>query len=477
MNVALLLRGWRRSGDAAVLEAAEKTLLHMAQGGVYDQLGGGFHRYSVDAQWLVPHFEKMLYDNAQLLHLYAEAFQVRADPLWREIAEETVAWLQREMTDAGGGFHASQDADSEGEEGRSFVWSLADVERVLPEELRALACAHYGVTAEGNFEGGRTVLSVVRTAEQLANDRAEPVAQVQVQLEQIQRLLLAEREQRVRPGRDDKKLAGWNGLMIRGLAFASRVFDRPDWLVLAKGAAEWALATLWRDGRLARLHEPEHARQEGMLEDYGDLAAGLIALYEAGFELRHLEAADAIVEAAFIHFWDGEKQAWLAAPKEQGDLVCPTYALFDNAWPSGASTLTEAQVKLAALTGRTALLERAETYLSRMREELVKNPMAYGHLWLAADSWLEGAASVVVAGEGITAAELLGAVADVYCPHVVVDLQRPGVSHPLTAAVHEGKGPRNGTAAAYLCRSFSCEAPITGPRELKERLRPAAHLQ
>jgi len=279
----------------------------------------------------------------------------------------------------------------------------------------------------------------------------------------------------VRPGRDEKILAGWNGLMVRGLAFASRVFDRPDWLALAAGATDFLLKEMWEEGQLWRSHQEGQRRIPGLMEDYGDVAAGLTALYQATFDARYLQAAVEVAEAAHARFWDGGQRAWLAAPKGQADLAVPTYALFDNAWPSGASTLTEANVALAALTGEERWRARAEVYLTRMREALVDNPMAYGHLWLAADAFLEGTPALVVAGGGVSAARMLEALAQTYAPHVAVSLARPDTPVPPAAALHAGKHPLDGGGAAgYLCHHFTCEAPLTSPEALRARLAPAS---
>ncbi|NRD59719.1 thioredoxin domain-containing protein, partial [Corallococcus exiguus] len=234
MNVALLLRAWRRGGGEPLKAAVFRTLERMALGGIYDQLGGGFHRYSVDERWLVPHFEKMLYDNAQLLHLYSEAEQVESRPLWRKVVEETVEYVRREMTDPDGGFYATQDADSEGEEGKFFVWHPEEVRAALSVGQQSdTVLRHFGIKPGGNFEHGATVLEVVVPVDQLAKEQGRPVEAVEKELAEARRVLFLLREQRVKPGRDDKILAGWNGLMIRGLALASRVFNRPDWAKLA----------------------------------------------------------------------------------------------------------------------------------------------------------------------------------------------------------------------------------------------------
>jgi hypothetical protein len=473
MNVALLWRAWRRSGSAPLSDAVVKTLERMALGGLYDQLGGGFHRYSVDERWLVPHFEKMLYDNAQLLHLYAEAQQVAPRPLWRKVVEETVEYVRREMTDARAGFYAAQDADSEGEEGKFFVWRPEEVRAVLPPEQAELVLRHFRISPQGNFEHGTTVLEVGVPVAQLAVERNLSEAEVERELNAARRVLFDVREKRVKPGRDDKILAGWNGLMIRGLALAARVFERPEWTRLAASAADFVLAEMWDGSRLARSYQEGKARIDGFLEDYGDFAAGLTALYQATFEVKYLEAAAALVKRAVELFWDEPKQAYLAAPRGQKDLVVATYALFDNAFPSGASTLTEAQVALAALTGDKSWLELPERYVARMRQQLVQNAMGFGHLALAADALLDGASGVTFAGTREEVAPLLSAANRVYAPTVALGWKEPGAPvPPLLKELFEGREPVGGKAAAYLCRGFVCERPMTSAEELAGRLQP-----
>ncbi|QSQ13330.1 thioredoxin domain-containing protein [Myxococcus landrumensis] len=471
MNFSLLLRAWRRGGGESLRDAVFLTLERMALGGIYDQLGGGFHRYSVDARWLVPHFEKMLYDNAQLVHLYSEAQQVAPRPLWRKVVEETVEYVRREMTDAGGAFYAAQDADSEGEEGKFFVWRPEEIQAVLPPERAELVMRHFRVTPLGNFEHGATVLEVVVPAETLARERSLPVEAVERELAEARQVLFQARERRVKPGRDDKILAGWNGLMIRGLAMASRVFERPDWARLAVSAADFVLAKLWDGTRLARSYQEGQARIDGFLEDYGDLASGLTALYQATFDVKYLEAAKALVKRAEALFWDAEKQAYLTAPRGQKDLVVATYGLFDNAFPSGASTLTEAQVALAALTGDEHHLELPSKYVARMREGLVANAMGYGHLGLAADSLLDGGAGVTFSGARDAVAPLLSAANHVYAPTFAFGWKEEGTPVPaLLKELFEGREPVAGKGAAYLCRGFACELPRTDAKVLAERL-------
>jgi hypothetical protein len=473
MNVALMLRAWRRNANPALLEAVTKTLERMALGGIYDQLGGGFHRYSVDERWLVPHFEKMLYDNAQLLHLYAEAQQVAPRPLWRKVVEETAEYLRREMTDARGGFYATQDADSEGEEGKFFVWRPEEVRALLPPEQAELVLRHFHLTPQGNFEHGTTVLEVAVPMAQLAQERGLAEDVVARELAAARRTLFEAREKRVKPGRDDKILAGWNGLMIRGLALAARVFERPEWARMASAAADFVLAEMWDGSRLARSYQEGRARIDGFLEDYGDFAAGLTALYQATFEVKYLEAAAALTKRAVELFWDEPKRAYLSAPRGQKDLVVATYALFDNAFPSGGSTLTEAQVALAALTGDKSWLELPERHAAQLRQQLVQNPMGFGHLALAVDSLLDGASGLTFTGSREEAAPLLAAANRVYAPTVALGWKAPGAPvPPLLKELFEGREPVGGKAAAYLCRGFVCERPLTDAEELARRLAP-----
>jgi len=478
MNVALLLRGWRRTGEKPLLDDALLTLARMAEGGVYDQLGGGFHRYSVDERWLVPHFEKMLYDNAQLLHLYSEAMLVAPEPRWRRVVEETVRYVERELTSKEGGFFAAQDADTDGEEGLTFVWTSGELDALLGADAELLK-AHLGVSPGGNFETGEgqqhgaTVLHLAADAATLARARSLGVEDVERRLAQGRATLLAARQQRPQPGLDDKILTGWNGLMIRGLAYASRVFQRPQWAALAARAADFVLEKLRRaDGRLHRAWHRGEARLDGMAEDYGDLCAGLVALYQATFDARYLEAAEQLADQAVALFWDGERKAYLAAPKGQGDLLVPTWALHDNAFPSGASSLTEAHVALAALTGHQRHYDQAGRYLERLRDELAGNPMAFGHLLLAADAWLDGAAEVSLIGSPTATAPFLQLLDSRWLPTLAVHRYDPATPLPrVSEEVLSSRTPR-GECTAWMCRSSACQAPVTTTEALAELIQP-----
>ena len=470
-NVQMVLRAWRRSKKEPLRLAVALTLERMARGGVYDQLGGGFHRYSVDERWLVPHFEKMLYDNAQLLALYSEAWLAGLEPraLWKKTVEETAEYVRREMTSPEGGFYAAQDADSEGEEGKFFVWTEQEVGARLPEEQARLIALAFNVTKEGTFEHGASVLEAKKDLKELAARMGKGEAEVQRTLDEARAALFRAREERVKPGRDDKVLAGWNGLMVRGLAVAGRAFGRADWVEMAKRAADFVLAKMWSGGRLLRSHQDGKGKIDAFIEDYGDVASGLVALYQATFEPRYLEAAVAVADKALELFWVEERQAYLTAPRGQQDLVVGAFAVHDNAFPSGASTLTEAQVALAALTGEARFLDAAEKYLKRLRDEMVQQPFGFGHLWLAADAYLDGAGSLVITGEDPAAAELVAAANRAYAPTVALSRLPRGEVPAVLQHAAEGRETVAG-AAAYLCRRFTCERPLQSPAEVESRL-------
>jgi len=474
MNVALLLRAYRRNKNPELLSAVTLTLRKMAQGGLYDQLGGGFHRYSVDAVWRVPHFEKMLYDNAQLIHLYSEMQQVAPNPLWEQTVRESIAYLQREMTAADGTFFAAQDADSEGVEGKFFVWKRGEVEAVLGKDEASLFCDAYNVTDAGNFEHGNSVLELKVPAKKLASRLNLPEAQVVQRLKQSRERLFAERAKRVRPGLDDKILAGWNGLVLRGLAFASRVFQEPAWAAAAARAADTLLSSLWKEGRLSRVLQEGRARIDAFVEDYGDLALGLVEVFQATGDPRYLQEAQNLAEAAQGLFWVEERQAYLQAPKGQKDLLCATYALHDNAYPSGASTLTEAWIRLSALTGKPEQLDKAAAYLKKMRDAMAQNPFAFGHLWLAADVFLDGAPELTVVGPAQERAKLVRAFHQQYAPTWSLLDWKGGVAPDIVAATLEGRTENSGKADAYICRHFRCAPPVSDPAALQQKLKAEA---
>ncbi len=459
MNVAVLLRAFRRTNEVEFRDLALLSLEKMARGGVFDQLGGGFHRYSVDASWRVPHFEKMLYDNAQLIHLYAEAEQLSPNPLWVKTVTETISYLEREMKSPEGAFYAAQDADSEGEEGKFFVWTPDEMRDVLGTNDADLICAHLGVTDRGNFEHGQSVLEIVQTSEALALAFQLPKLEVDVRLNAAKKKLLEARSKRIAPGTDDKILCGWNGLTIRGLAFASRAFQAPAWAHLATQCADVILThMLTSDGRLYRCFQNGQARLPGLLEDYGHLAAGLVALAQATFEERFLTAATSLVDKAFELFFDAERVAFRTTAVNEKTLPVTTWSTHDNASPSGASTLIEATLALGALLSRSDYIDRARAYLSRHADEAVAHPLAFGHLLTALDTSLDGALCITVTDNATQASPYIAVVNGNYNP---------------TACVKRASAIDN-LKSAILCQNFACTQPFDSAHDFVEALNKAS---
>src|SRR5437763_565493 len=327
------------------LEIIETSLQHMANGGIYDHLGGGFHRYSVDAEWLVPHFEKMLYDNALLSRLYLHAYLVTGNPFYERIVRETLGYVLREMTSPEGGFYSTQDADSEGEEGKFFLWTPAEIEKALPPEDAAMFKLYYDVTKRGNFEG-KNILHVEHDAQKVADMAQVSLEGLQASLKRSRELLFKVREQRVKPGRDKKILTSWNGLMLRSFAEAARYLDRPDYQQIAVNNATFLLHSLRKDGRLLRTYKDGRARLNGYLEDYAFLADGLLALYEASFDPRWFAQACQLMDEAISLFEDGQHGGFFDTGKDHEALVSRPKDIMDNATPAGNSEAFDDIIRL-----------------------------------------------------------------------------------------------------------------------------------
>jgi uncharacterized protein YyaL (SSP411 family) len=470
MILDFLLRQAARTGDARPRAMAELTLRKMAEGGIYDHLGGGFHRYSTDDAWLVPHFEKMLYDNAQLARVYLAAFQLTGDPFYRRIVDETLAYVIREMTAPTGGFYSSQDADSEGVEGKFYVWTLDEVRSVLGEQDARVFALVYDVTAEGNFEH-TNVLHVARTPDAAARDLQLAPADVEQALARARRRLFEAREQRAKPGRDDKVLTSWNGLMLRAFAEAAAVLGHDGYRQVAERNATFVLDTLRPNGRLLRSWKDGRAQILGYLEDYANLTDGLIALYEATFAPRWLEAADLLAGEMIRLFWDDEVGGFYDTATDQETLILRPRDVFDNATPSGTSAAVDALLRLASLTGNADYERRAMAVLRAFVGYLQRAPSAFGRLLAALDFAIGDPVEVVLAGSPASAPaqELLAVVRRGYLPNKVVAFADPERPTSLTL----GKTPVDGRPAVYVCRRAICQAPVTDPEALSALLAPA----
>ena len=471
MELAFLLRvasaplGLHEDLRARARRAVELSLDAMARGGIRDQLGGGFHRYAVDEAWAVPHFEKMLYDNALLLRLYAESSRAFGRAADAEVARGIVAWLD-EMRDPHGAFFSSQDADSEGVEGKYFVWSPEEIDEVLDPDLAALAKARFGVRPGGNFEGGTTVLHLAATIEDLAERTGRRPEEVRARCEEARARLLGARRRRVPPAVDDKVLASWNGLAIGALAAAGRHLDDPSLVERARAAADVVLSRLWDGERLMRAYRGDRAGQSAFLEDYAFLCEGLVELFESTGERRWLDAALALARRIATDFWDEATRTFYLDPIDGERLLHRIVSAHDQALPSGASSAVVALLRLFALTGDDELGRIAEAHLARQGEAIAEHPFSFAHLLCAAILARLGVTQVAVLGPpGPERDALLAAAREGFRPDVLAYAAEQGAGPAL-----EGRSVVAGKAAAWVCRHFACERPRTDPDALREAL-------
>jgi len=469
MGIEFLLREHVRGGDADALGMAELTLQRMAQGGIYDQLGGGFARYSVDAYWLAPHFEKMLYDNAQLARVYLHAWQLTGNPLYRRICEETLDYVCREMRDERGGFYSSQDADSEGEEGKFYVWSADEVREILGEHARSFMQV-YDVTEDGNWEG-HNILRLSARASDIAAESGLDEAEFIETISQSRRKLYAARSKRVWPGLDDKVLTAWNGLMLAAFADAAQAFERSDYADVATTNAEFLHATMRaRDGRLLRTWKAgSEAKYNGYLEDYAFLADALLALYQTTFDTRWFEWARELAEAMLAHFPDVENGGFYDTRDDHEQLIHRPKDVQDNAIPSGNAMAAHVLLKLALLSGEATYWDTAERAVKSVGKLMAQYPSGFGE-WLNAASLIMGESrEIALIGKSDQLGPLLRVVRTGYRPLQVVAAgeEQADATVPLLA----NRPQRNGMGTAYVCRRFVCDAPLTDPAQLEAQLK------
>jgi uncharacterized protein YyaL (SSP411 family) len=435
-------------------------------------VGGGFHRYSTDAYWLVPHFEKMLYDNALLARLYLHAWQITGNPLYRRITEETLDYVVREMTDAGGGFYSAQDADSEGVEGKFFVWTPGELPAILGEDAD-LITGYYGVTARGNFEGAN-ILNVPRDPEEYAYQRGVTEEQLSSAIERARAALLPVREERIHPLLDDKVLTAWNGLMLRAFAEAGAGLGRPDYLEVARKNAAFLLDTMRGDnGRILRTWRNGQAKLLGYLEDYACLADGLLALHEATLEPRWLRETVAVVGGMVDLFWDDAVGGFYDTGHDHEELVIRPRDVFDNAQPCGGSVATDILLKIAVITGSDDFAGKGATPLRALLPLLGRTPSATGH-WLGAlDFYVSLPKEVVIVGPSGHAETraMLGTVGGRFLPNrVVVGVADPDAPPIDGSPLLEQRGMQDGRPTAYVCQHYVCQLPVTTAEALATQL-------
>jgi uncharacterized protein YyaL (SSP411 family) len=465
----LARRVWRRRDDHHSREMLELTLGRMAAGGIYDQVGGGFHRYSVDGHWLVPHFEKMLYDNALLARTYALAHRVTGSPEHRRVAEETLDYLIREMRLPGGGFAAAQDADSPGGEGAFFVWTPEELAALLPPAEARAVTLRYGVTREGNFEG-KTILRLVAPLDAVSAELGEDARPL---LASARATLYAARSRRPPPARDDKVIAAWNGLAVAALAEAGVAFGRPDYLDAASGTAAFLLDALVMDGRLRRAHMQGRAVQLGQLDDHADVCHGLLCLYGATFHPRWLAAARALAGRMVELFADPEAGGFYYSGSDGEALVARTRDLEDHPTPAGNSQAAHVLLRLADLTGEAELEELALGALRLVGGDMARFPQAFGTALVALDHHLAERREVAVVGapDDPRTRALTEAARAACGPFDALAAGDPDDADAVAAApLLAGRPLVDGSPAAYVCRRFACRAPVVTPEELTAAL-------
>ncbi|HEY5543550.1 MAG TPA: thioredoxin domain-containing protein [Candidatus Binatia bacterium] len=464
----LFLRHYSHSKNERFLEMVIHTLTKMGQGGIYDHLGGGFHRYSVDAKWLVPHFEKMLYDNAQLVRIYANAYTISREPLFKSIVEETVGYLFREMLDPKGGFYSTQDADSEGEEGKFFVWTAEEINRVIGESEGEIFCRMYDVGEPGNFEG-KSILHPILTVDQAGKLFRKEPRDIEAIVARAKEKLFAEREKRVKPFRDEKIITAWNGLMLSGLAEAIKLSENPAWIDAAARTVEFIFSDMARGGLLLHTHKDGQSKLLGYLDDYAFLAVGLLDLYEAVLDRTYLDRAIQLTDVLLREFWDERDGGFFFTGKSHEPLISRAKPVFDASIPSGNAMATQLLLRLHHLTGDDRYRTPTEKILRSYYDAMESQPFGFAHMLCVLDFYLQGAKEIVIVGNlaesGVK--ELIAQVNATYLPNKVLQLARPGTALAAISPLLQGKSQVDGKPTAYVCQNFTCSPPVTSRNELQ----------
>ena len=471
MTLSFLLRHWKRTGAEKALAMVEKTLEKMADGGIYDHLGGGFHRYSVDDRWLVPHFEKMLYDNALLSRTYVEAFQATRKERFRQVVEEVLNYVLRDMRSAQGGFYSTEDADSEGKEGKFYVWTRDQIKDLLGKERGLAFSAYYGVTPQGNFEDGENILHIDSTVEKVSELYGIPVPDVKLLMEEGRKVLFAEREKRVRPGRDEKILTSWNGLMISAFVDGYKVSGDERYLDGAVGAARFILLEMRQDGHLMRVFNRGKCRLKGYSEDYSFLIQALIDLYEATFDMNWLREANDLNEKMIHQFWDERKGGFFFSGKENEPLIARSKSPYDNAIPSPNSVAVFNLLRLGFLTGEDSYKKKADEILRLFCKFFTEHPSGFSQM-LSGFSFFLGPEEIGIIGakDDPRTRSMVKEIYLAYLPDRILSLKEPdgrieGNWLPFLRNVKV-----EGAPAAFVCRGFTCLPPARNQEELRKLL-------
>ena len=455
MALEFLLRTYVRTGNQDALQIVSETCAKMATGGIYDQLGGGFHRYSTDSKWLVPHFEKMLYDNALLSRLYLHYYQVSGDAAARATVEGILDYVLREMTHPEGGFYSTQDADSEGHEGKFFVWDIQEIRDALGKEAAARFCDYYNITESGNFEG-KNIPNVTRFD-----------GESQASLDESRRILFELREKRVKPDRDEKILTAWNGLMMASFAEAGIVLDRPDYTEAALRNAGFIISNLRQDGMLLRTWKDGRAKFNAYLEDYAFLAEGLLTLFETTGQFRWLTKSLALTVQMIAEFWDEDAGSFFFTGKSHENLIVRSKDFFDNATPSGNSVAAMALLRLAILDGKEEFRNLATATLREIAAQAQRYPSGFGYALAAVDFLLSTPKEVAIVGN--TPFDIQPMIREVWRRYLPNKVVAPSFGVDLIPLL-EGRTPVDGLPTAYVCEHYTCKQPVTDITALAEQL-------
>jgi uncharacterized protein YyaL (SSP411 family) len=471
-QLTFLLRWHKRKADPGALKMVEKTLVSMRKGGLYDQIGFGFHRYSVDPIWLVPHFEKMLYDQAMLAIAYTEAFQVTGDNRFEKTAKEIFTYVLRDMTSPDGGFFSAEDADSEGEEGLFYVWTPEEIKKHLGNEMGKLVCSFYGIDERGNFEGRNSIAHIPELPERFAKSQGISLVEFEDRLENARERLFQTRKQRTHPLKDDKILTAWNGLMIVALAKASRVFGDPTYAAAAKASANFILKHLkTKTGRLLCRYRNGDAANPGFLDDYAFFGWGLIELYEATFNVAWLEEAIAINKDMLDIFWDAKAGGLFFTGKGNEALITLSKEIYDGAIPSGNSVAALNLIRLGRMTGDVNLERKAEQLVKTFSNQIIAYPAGYTQFLSALDFMVGPVKEIVIAGNDDKATEeIVSYIHQKFMPNTVVLLKYKGESGKKLASVSpfvEAMTPVNNKPTVYVCEQYTCKEPVTDISRLK----------
>ncbi len=482
-NLMFLLRQYKRGGDPKILGMVENTLQHMRKGGVYDHIGFGFHRYSTDPKWLVPHFEKMLYDQAINTMAYTEAFQVTGKAEYQQTAKEVLKYVQRDMTDVKGGFYSAEDADSDGEEGKFYVWHTSEIREILGQEDADFFDEIYGLEDAGNFEDeasrqktGNNIPHLKKSLATIAADKGIAELALRERLENIRQKLFEVREKRIHPLKDDKVLTDWNGLMIAAFSKAARAFDEPTFAETARNAAEFILSEMrLKNGRLLHRYREGEKAINAYLDDYAFMSWGLIELYETTYDTRYLKAAIEFTDILLEHFWDQKNYGFFFTTDDATDLLVRKKEIYDGAIPSGNSVAMLNLLRLGRMTGNTTYEEKASQLGQAFSEQVNRYPAGYTMMMVAVDFAAGPSHEVVIAGnlENADAAEMIKALNRPFIPNKIVVFRPASESEPKIAQIAEYAASMteiNNKATAYVCQNFACELPTNDAQKMLDLL-------